>query len=41
MACPTGLMSGWPNGSRSPAAIRIIQATRSTPVHISVTGCST
>ncbi len=34
-------MSFWVKGSGSPAAIRICSFTRSMPVIISVTGCST
>ena len=40
-AQPRRGMSACANGSRSPAATRIICSTRSTPVMHSVTGCST
>ena len=41
MAWPSNATSDWLNPSGSPAAIRIWVATRSMPVSISVTGCST
>ena len=41
MAWPLNVTSDWLNPSGSPAAIRIWIVTRSIPVSISVTGCST
>ena len=41
IAWPRVMTSVWLNPSGSPAAIRICVATRSIPVSISVTGCST
>ena len=41
MACPSKAHVVLVNGSGSPAAIRICSRTRSIPVTISVTGCST
>ena len=39
--CPRSVMSFWRKGRGSPAAILICCLTRSMPVTISVTGCST
>ena len=41
IAQPSMRTSSWVKGSGSPAAIRIIHSTRSSPVTASVTGCST
>ena len=41
MTWPVNVTSAWLKPSGSPAAIRIWVVTRSMPVSISVTGCST